>query len=127
MWLGCFEERTDGVRIHVQQGVWVKVGLGMGTGTQRFWCKVVNISYDGMRIIAAVDNDLLNTSLKCGDQIVLQPCNVLESANLSDCLTFSALAGRVGPRGGAVAWQKARVEKGVAVAPKVETKYVLPI
>jgi hypothetical protein len=52
MWL--LEQRTDGPRLRVGQGTWVKVGVVTGAGTERFWCKVVQVTSDGTRILATV-------------------------------------------------------------------------
>ena len=125
MWL--LEQRGDGLRVKVEQGAWVKVGIVTGIGTERFWCKVMQIQPDGECILATVDNDLVTLSLKCGDQLLFKPHHVLETVSLSERLACLTFVERMGPRDGAIAWQKQRIEEGVAVTPKPDTNYVLPM
>ena len=125
MWL--LEQRDDGLRVKVEQVAWVKVGIVTGIGTERFWCKVVQVQPDGECILATVDNDIVSSSLKCGDQLLFKPHHVLETASLSERFAFLTFVERTGPRDGAIAWQKQRIEEGVAVAPKPDTNDVLPM
>ena len=84
-----FEERPPREealgRARVERGAWVKVGLA---NRKRFWCRVTRLGPNGA-IVATVDNDLVTTTmLKYGDQVVLQPRHVLETADVADMLRF---------------------------------------
>ena len=105
-----FEQRTDGVEPRVEVGLWVKVGRR----SERFWCRVRSVRADGAcAFVARVDNDLLRNPYRCGDELVLRACHVLETADLRDRMSFRSFAAVMGPVGGAVAWLKAR--EGAAV------------
>ena len=93
MWL--LEQRGDGLRVKVEQGTWVKVGIVTGIGTERFWCKVVQVQPDG-ECIATVDNDLVTSSLKCGDQLLFKQHHVLKTASLKEWLAFLTFVERMG-------------------------------
>ena len=103
-----FEERKDGVKLEVCVGNWVKVRRN----SERFWCRVVGWRADGA-ILACVANDLvLNTGIRCGDQIVLKHSHVLEVATLADQLTFRRLAAASGdPIAAALAWSALRSDR----------------
>jgi hypothetical protein len=113
MW--CFEERSDGVRHRVEQGMWAKVGVLTGTASERFWCRVIQVTSDGTRLLAIVDNNPVQAPLKSGDQIVLQHRHVLEMANLTDMLSFKHVASQKGTQGRGIAARSTRVG---ASAPK---------
>ena len=58
-----FELRDDASPApRVYQGGWVKVGA-VATG-ERFWCRVMIVSADGI-LTASVDNDLLESTIAC--------------------------------------------------------------
>ena len=70
--------------------MWVKVGLPR----ERFWCRVTQLKHNGT-ILATVDNDLIYTTKpQCGDEVVLQPRNILETADTSDLICFLVLTQR---------------------------------
>ena len=71
----------------VRLGSCVKVGHR----NARFWCKVRAIRGDGS-VVGIVDNDLVNSSWRRGDEVVFQQSHVLEVAEPCDALTFRSLA-----------------------------------
>ena len=71
-----FEQRTDGVEPRVEVGLWVRVGRR----SERFWCRVRSVRADGA-FVARVDNDLLHNPYRCGDELVLRACHVLETVD----------------------------------------------
>ena len=97
----AFEERTDGVEPRVGVGGWVKVERC----SERFWCKVRSVCADGT-IVACVDNDLVHNPYRCGDELVLRSCHVLETADVTDLVAFRSLVASLGPTGAAVAWHR---------------------
>ena len=106
----------------VAPGAYVKVGMR----GERFWCIIQHESTDGS-LLALVDNDLVKSPWKCGDEIALQHINVLETAEPADALALYSLVARLGSVGDAViAWRDLRRASGVAVAPNPETMYLLP-
>ena len=118
-----FEERTDGADApRVTVGLFVKVGCC----SERFWCRVTSVSADG-EFVACVDNDLVvqHNPYRSGDQLVLHTCNVLETADLRECVRFRELAATLGPMSGALAWQAARESEGVAARDEVHTYYMV--
>lgn len=118
----AFEERAAGaVQPRVEQGVWIKVGLN----DERFWCKVLQKRLDGA-LLATVGNHLQLNSLRLGEEVVLQPCHVLETADERDMLTFVQLTGWLGLRSGASFWREMRVKEGVGVSPKPGAVFVSP-
>ena len=117
-----FEERATGtVQPRVEQGMWVKVGLR----EERFWCKVLQKRLNG-ELLVTVENYLKLSRLRLGEQVVLQPCHVLETADLQDFLVFSQLTGVLGLQGGAGLWRDSRVMEGVGVTPKQNSVFVSP-
>ena len=104
----AFEERTDGVEPRVEVGGWVKVERC----SERFWCKVRRVCADGT-IVACVDNNLMHNPYRCGDELVLRNCHVLETADGRDSMAFRELATTLGLSGGAMAWVTAHEEAGV--------------
>ena len=72
-------------RPSVSAGVLIKVGIR----GERFWCRVKVVRDDGA-IVAIVDNDLLRSPWRCGDEIVVQRSNVLETSDPND-MTFASL------------------------------------
>ena len=117
-----FEERATGaVEPRVEQGMWVKVGLR----EERFWCKVLQKRLNGA-LLVTVENHLKLSSLRLGEQVVLQRCHVLETADLQEFLVFSQLTGVLGLQGGAGLWRDSRVMEGVGVTPKQNSVFVSP-
>ena len=116
-----FEQRTDGLEPRVEVGLWVRVGRR----SERFWCEVRSIRADGA-FVACVDNDLLRNPYRCGDELVLRACHVLETADLRDCMSFRGLAAALGPMSGAMAWLTAREDAApMGVAAKPNTRYMV--
>ena len=67
----------------VEVGTWVKVGCR----NERFWCRVTVVRGDGS-LVGIVDNDLVYSSWRRGDEIVFQQCHVrLEVSRGSKDLT----------------------------------------
>ena len=64
----AFEVRDKRVqRPNVRDGMLIKVGIR----GERFWCRVKRVRDDGA-LIAVVDNDLIRSHWRCGDEIVVQ-------------------------------------------------------
>ena len=97
------EKRADGIEPRVECGMWVKVGLR----AERFWCRLVTMCADGT-FVARVDNNLVNSAYRCGDEIVIRSCNVLDTADVADLVAFRSLLASLGPTGAAVAWHELR-------------------
>ena len=109
-------------RPSVRVGTFVKVGVR----GERFWCCVKSIRGDGA-LLGVVDNDLLKSPWRRGEEIVLQRNHVLETSEPADGLTFRNLATRFGSVGTAAAvWQDLRRMERAAAKPKPETVFVLP-
>ena len=103
---GGFEVRPDGGEPHVCCGAWVKVALR----GERFWCRVLREKSDGT-FDATVENDLLRSPMKCGEEVVLDRRHVLEVADESDRLMFELLCVTLGEPGTAAElWRKLRAE-----------------
>jgi hypothetical protein len=79
--------------------MWVKVGVLTGAASERFWCRVIQVTSDGTRMLAIVDNNPVQVPLRSGEQIVLQHRHVLEMANLTDMLSFKHIASQKGTQG----------------------------
>ena len=93
----------------VQEGSWVKVGVR----GERFWCKVRYEREDGC-LIGVVDNELLRSTWRRGDEIVLQHDHVLETAQPRDELTFRRLPTALGSASeAAMVWRDVREASGV--------------
>ena len=78
-------------RPNAEPGVLIKVGVR----GERFWCKVKGVRRDGA-LLAVVDNDLLKSQWKAGDEIVVLPEHVLETSNPSSDMTFTRLLSALG-------------------------------
>ena len=103
----------------VRLGSCVKVGHR----NARFWCKVRAIRGDGS-VVGIVDNDLVNSSWRRGDEVVFQQSHVLEVAEPCDALTFRSLAAALGSLSGAAkVWREA---EGVAVPARPRSWFALP-
>ena len=103
-------------------GTWVKVGVR----GERFWCRVKSMQGDGS-LLGVLDNDLLKSSWRRGDELVLQRSHVLETAEPADGNTFRNLVAMFGSVAeAAVVWRNLRMIECVAVKPKPGTMFVLP-
>ena len=78
---------------------------------ERFWCKVLQKRLDEM-LLATVENRLQLNSLRLGEQVVLRPCHVLETADLQDLIVFKQLTSAIGLQGGAGACGERRASLG---------------
>ena len=108
-------------RPSVNDGMLIKVGIR----GERFWCRVKGVRSDGA-IVAIVDNDLLRSSWRCGDEIVVQRRNVLETSDPSD-MTFASLLATLGSeKEAAMVWRELRLRDGSGVGAKPKTFFVLP-
>ena len=98
----AFETRDRSLPVpNVQVGSYVKVGIR----GERFWCRVSRERADGS-ILAIIDNFLLRSPWRCGDEIVLQRSHVLEAADYGDALMFRALWATLGSVSeAAMAWR----------------------
>ena len=119
------EERSKtAAQPNVHPGTFVKVCMR----GERFWCRVKHVRPD-TSLLAVVDNDLVKSQWKCGDEITLQYTHVLETTEPADELTFRSLEARLGSAAdAAIAWRNLRRASGVAVAPARlgMTMYLLP-
>ena len=105
----------------VSQGGWVKLGaLG-----ERFWCLVNTVHADGA-LTASVANDLVLYPWKAGDEVTFCEGNILEVASLSDRSRFVQMV-LVSGSGVEAArrWHHWRQSKGVGVAPRPRTQYIV--
>lgn len=118
------EERGDGAEPRISCGTWVKVGWCSDRGSEQFWCRVTSLCTDGA-LMARVENDLVHSGHRCGDEIVLRACHVLETAEEADLSVYRRLAAVLGPTGGALAWQELRKEARVAIDAKPNTRSVV--
>ena len=101
----------------VQEGSWVKVGVR----GERFWCKVRYEREDGC-LIGVVDNELLRSPWRRGDEIVLQCDHVLQSAQPQDELTFRRLLDVLGSASeAAMVWRDVREASGVGMKAYTNT------
>ena len=107
-------------RPKVEPGVLIKVGVR----GERFWCKVKRARKDGA-IVATVDNELLKSQWKVGDEIVVLPEHVLETSDPSD-MTFSSLLSALGSSEAAKLWREIRLADGSGVTAKPKFCFVLP-
>ena len=73
-------------RPSVRVGTFVKVGVR----GERFRCCVKSIRGDGA-LLGVVDNDLLKSPWRRGEEIVLQRNHVLETSEPADGMTFRSL------------------------------------
>jgi hypothetical protein len=107
-------------RPKVELGVLIKVGVR----GERFWCKVRGVRKDGA-LVAIVDNDLLRSPWKVGDEIVVLHEHVLETSDPSD-MTFASLLSALRSSEAAMLWRELRLADGAGVAAKPKTFFVLP-
>ena len=119
-----FESRRDNTPLsapRVSTGDWVKVGaLG-----ERFWCLVNTVHADGV-LTASVANDLVLCPWKAGDEVTFREGNILEVASLSDRGRFVQMVLVSGSRvEAAQRWHHWRQSKGVGVAPRPHTQYIV--
>lgn len=103
------EERRDGADARVEVGTWVKVSSRSERGSERFWCRVASVRADG-GLVARVDNDLRHSAHRCGDEVTLRACHVLETADAADMSTYRRMAAWLGPMDAGLAWQQLRSE-----------------
>lgn len=100
-------------RLKVEPGVLIKVGVR----AERFWAKVKRVRKDGA-LIAIVDNDLIKSPWKVGDEIVVLPEHVLE--------TSDSLLSVLGSSEAAMTWRALRLVDGSGVTARPKTFFVLP-
>ena len=78
-------------------------------------------------VVGIVDNDLVNSSWRRGDEVVFQQSHVLEVAEPCDALTFRSLAAALGSLSGAAkVWREGREAEGVAVPARPRSWFALP-
>ena len=107
-------------RPKVEPGVLIKVGVR----GERFWCKVRGVRKDGA-LVAIVDNELLKSPWKVGDEIVVLHEHVLETSDPSD-MTFASLRSVLGSSEAAMLWREMRLMDGSGATAKPKTFVVLP-
>jgi len=107
-------------RPKVEPGVLIKVGVR----GERFWCKVRGVRKDGA-LVAIVDNELLKSPWKVGDEIVVLPEHVLETSDPSD-MTFASLLSVLGSSEAAMLWREMRLMDGSGAKAKPKAFFVLP-
>ena len=110
-------------RPRVAVGMLIKVGVRR----ERFWCKVQRVRDDGA-LVAVVDNELLRSPWKCGDEIVVQESHVLETSDPEDA-TFASLLTVLGSVSEAsMLWRELRLRdgSGASVKPGTRIRFVLP-
>ena len=107
-------------RPNVEPGVWIKVGFR----GERFWCKVKRVRKDGA-LVATVDNELLKSQWKVGDEIIVLLEHVLETSGPSD-MTFESLLSVLGLSEAAMLWRELRLTDGSGVTANPKTIFVLP-
>ena len=107
-------------RPKVEPGVLIKVGVR----GERFWCKVKRVRKDGA-FVAIVDNNLIKSPWRCGDEIVVQLKHVLETLDPKD-MSLASLLSVLGVSEAAMLWRGLRLENGSGVLAKPETLFVLP-
>ena len=80
---------------------------------------------DGV-LTASVANDLVLCPWKAGDEVTFREGNILEVASLSDRSRFVQMVLVSGSRvGAAQRWHHWRQSKGVGVAPRPRTQYIV--
>ena len=106
---------------NVQVGNYVKVGIR----DERFWCRVSRERADGS-LLAVVDNFLLRSPWRRGDEIVLQRSHILEAADLGDALMFRTLWTTLGSASeAAMAWRASK-DECLNENPRKDRWFVLP-
>lgn len=98
------------------EGTWVKVEW---LCRERFWCRVERVRPDGA-LVTSAENDLVRSPVRCGDEVVVWPKDVLETANDTDRVQFDLLCFLVGdPREAAMLWREMRaVAQGRSSPPR---------
>ena len=106
----------------MQAGTFVKVGVR----GERFWCRVSRVRSDGA-IVGVVENDLMHSPWRRGDEVVFQRSHVLETAEVGDQMKFLTLWSALGcADAAAMAWRTSREAAGTAAKPLANTRFVLP-
>ena len=77
---------------------------------------------DDGAIVAIVDNDLLQSPWKCGDEVIVQQSNVLETSDPNDMTFASLLAALKAVSDAAILWRELRVRDGSGVRAKPGTR-----
>ena len=115
-------DRSSG-RPSVNAGMVIKVGIR----GERFWCRVQRVREDGA-LIAVVDNDLIRSPWKCGDEIVVQHSHVLECSDPKDATLASLFTTLGSVTEAAMLWRELRLKdgSGARVEPGRGTLFVLP-
>ena len=110
-------------RPRVAAGLLVKVGIR----GERFWCKVQRVRDDGA-LVAIVDNELLRSPWKCGDEIIVQQSHVLETSDPADATLAGLLAVLGSVSEAAMLWRELRLRDGSGAGVKSGTRvrFVLP-
>ena len=110
-------------RPRVAAGMLIKVGIR----AERFWCKVQRVCGDGA-LVAIVDNELLRSSWKCGDEIIVQQSHVLETSDPADATLAGLLAVSGSVSEAAMVWRETRLRDsiGTKVKPGTRVRFVLP-
>ena len=118
-----FEQRhKSAAQPSVSIGTWLKVGVR----GERFWVRVKRMRGDGS-LVGVIDNDLLKSPWRRGDELVLQRSHVLETTEPADGNTFRNLVAMFGSVAeAAVVWRNLRMIECVAVKPKPGPMFVLP-
>ena len=98
--------------------------IKVGVRGERFWCKVRGVRKDGA-LVAIVDNELLRSPWKVGDEIVVLHEHVLETSDPSD-MTFASLRSVLGSSEAAMLWREMRLMDGSGATAKPKTVFVLP-
>ena len=98
--------------------------IKVGVRGERFWCKVRGVRKDGA-LVAIVDNDLLRSPWKVGDELAVHPEHVLETSDPND-MTFVSLLSALGSSEAAMLWRELRLMDGSGVKAKPKTFFVLP-
>ena len=106
-------------RPKINASLLIKVGIR----GKRFWCNVNWIREDGA-LVAIVDNDLLRSPWKVGDEIVALHEHVLETSDPSD-MTFTSLLSALRSSEAAMMWRELRLADGPGVIAKPKTFFVL--
>ena len=110
-------------RPSVNAGFLIKVGIR----GERFWCKVQRVRDDGA-LVAVVDNDLIRSPWKCGDEIVVQHNHVLECSDPKDATLASLFAVLGSVSEAAMVWRESRLRDGSGARVEAGTRmrFVLP-
>ena len=117
----AFEVRDPSKRQpSVDEGTLIKVGIR----GERFWCRVKRVRADGA-LVAIVDNNLIKSPWRCGDEIVVQRKHVLETLDPKD-MSLASLLSVMGVSEAAMMWRELRLENGSGVLAKPKTFFVLP-